>query len=109
MHFHNVRLEPPCLSHHWLPCQSVSTQGSQGFLIVCCCAADPAGFLDSRSGVRGTLQGQCCCRRLRIAQLQVQSNQDPKMDDDNFFFFKKIGTWVGEVGGGVNADDRCDQ
>ena len=34
---------------------------------------------------------------------------DPKMDDDNFFFFKKIGTWVGEVGGGVNADDRCDQ
>ena len=40
-----------------------------GFLIVC--SADPAGFLVARSGVYGTRQGQCHCRRLRVAQLHA--------------------------------------
>ena len=70
MQLHNNR--PPRLSHHCWPSQSVKRpEGgiAGGFLIVC--SVDPAGFLVARSGVHGIRQGQCCRRRLRVAQLHA--------------------------------------
>ena len=94
-----------CLSHHCLPSQSVP-KTAQKFLIVCCPVVYPAGFLGARSGVHGTLQGQCCCLRLRVAQLQVNFTGIQKCPIW-LIVTKKIWTKKIDLGRGSGGRRKC--